>query len=149
MNLDYHGSWAHLWGHWQWWSWAVRAVALPMPPSVPQLLLNTPMMSCPPPDPPPHPPACPSGLWRGRQHSWAQHFNLNTGTRANSYTSQLGLGDISHAIITRILSVKPVSWLAVNLHHLLSNGAAVNTQSRSSLTSYAISRPLSQMNRLQ
>ncbi len=38
----------------------------------------------------------------------------------------------------RITSVKPVPWLAVNLHHLFSNGAAFNTQSRRSLTSYAI-----------
>ncbi len=37
----------------------------------------------------------------------------------------------------RISSVKPAPWLALNLHHLLSDGAAVNTQSRSSLTSYA------------
>ncbi len=49
----------------------------------------------------------------------------------------LGLGDILHAIVMRISSVKPVSWLAVNLHHLFSNGAAFNTQSRSSQTSYA------------
>ncbi len=38
----------------------------------------------------------------------------------------------------RISSVKPVPWLPVNLHHLVSDGVAVNTQSRSSLTSYAI-----------
>ncbi len=49
----------------------------------------------------------------------------------------LGLGDILHAICMRISSVKPVPWLAVNLHHLFSNGAAFNTQSRSSQTSYA------------
>ncbi len=49
----------------------------------------------------------------------------------------------------RISSVKPVPWLAVNLHHLFSNGAAFNTRSRSSLTSDAISRSLSQMNRLR
>ncbi len=55
----------------------------------------------------------------------------------------LGLGDISHAILMCISSVKPVPWLAVNLHHLLSDGAAFNTQSRSSLTSYTISRSLS------
>ncbi len=60
----------------------------------------------------------------------------------------VGLGDISDTMIMRILSVKPVPWLAVNLHHLLSNGAAFNTQSRRSLTSYAILRSLSQMNRL-
>ncbi len=35
----------------------------------------------------------------------------------------LGLGDISHAICMRISSVKPVPWLAVNLHQLFSNGA--------------------------
>ncbi len=39
----------------------------------------------------------------------------------------------------RISSLKPVPWLAVNLHHLFSNGAAFNTQSCRSLTSYAIS----------
>ncbi len=61
----------------------------------------------------------------------------------------VGLGDISHAICMRISSVKPVPWLAVNLHHLFSNGAAFNTQSRSSLTSYAISRSLSQLNHLR
>ncbi len=37
-----------------------------------------------------------------------------------------------------ILSVKTVLWLAVNLHHLFSDGAAINMQSRSSLTSYTI-----------
>ncbi len=42
-----------------------------------------------------------------------------------------------------ISSVKTVLWLAVNLHHLFSNGVAFNTQSRRSLTSYAISRSLS------
>ncbi len=52
----------------------------------------------------------------------------------------VGLDDISHAICMRISSLKPVPWLAVNLHHLFSNGAAFNTQSRKSLTSYAISR---------
>ncbi len=50
---------------------------------------------------------------------------------------KLGLGDILHAIVMRISSVKPVPWLALNLHHLFSNGAAFNTQSRSSQTSYA------------
>ncbi len=35
---------------------------------------------------------------------------------------------------------KAVPWLALNLHHLFSNGAAFNTQSRRSLTSYTISR---------
>ncbi len=61
----------------------------------------------------------------------------------------LGLGDISHAICMRISSVKPVPWLAVNLHHPFSNGAAFNTQSRRSLTSYAISCSELQMNRLR
>ncbi len=59
----------------------------------------------------------------------------------------LGLGHISNDMIMRISSVKPVPWLALNLHHLFSNRAAVNTQSRRSLTSYAISRSLSKMNR--
>ncbi len=36
------------------------------------------------------------------------------------------------------MSVKMFLWLALNLHQLFSNGAAFNTQSRSSLTSYAI-----------
>ncbi len=48
----------------------------------------------------------------------------------------------------RFSSVKPVLWLLINLHHLFSNGAAVNAQSRSSLTSYAISCSISQMNRI-
>ncbi len=49
----------------------------------------------------------------------------------------LGMGDILHAICMRISSVKPVPWLALNLHHLFSNGAVFNTRSRSSQTSYA------------
>ncbi len=61
-------------------------------------------------------------------------------TRVYICMYMLGLGDIAHAILMRISSVKPVPWLAVNLHHLFSNGAAFNTQSRRSLTSYAISR---------
>ncbi len=44
----------------------------------------------------------------------------------------VGLGDILHEIVMRISSVKPVPWLAVNLHHLFSNGAACSSQ-----TSYA------------
>ncbi len=56
---------------------------------------------------------------------------------------KLGLHDILHAIVMRISSVKTVLWLAVNFLQLFSNGAAFNTQSRSSLTSYAISRSLS------
>ncbi len=54
---------------------------------------------------------------------------------------QVGLHVILHAIVMRISSVKPVLWLVLNLHHLFSkpvDGAAVNTQSRRSLTSYAI-----------
>ncbi len=49
----------------------------------------------------------------------------------------------------RISSVKPAPWLAVNLHHLFSDAAAFNTQSRRSLISDAISLSLSQMNRLR
>ncbi len=45
----------------------------------------------------------------------------------------------------RISSVKLVPWLAVNLHHVLSKGAAFNTQSCSSLTSYVISRSISKV----
>ncbi len=48
------------------------------------------------------------------------------------------LHDILHVIVMCISSVKTVLWLAVNLHHLFSNGAAFNTQSCSSLTSYTI-----------
>ncbi len=33
-----------------------------------------------------------------------------------------------------VSTLKPVSWLAVNLHQLFSDGAAVNTQSRSLVT---------------
>ncbi len=50
----------------------------------------------------------------------------------------LGLRDIMHAIVMRISSVKLVLWLVVNLNHLFSDGAAFNTQSRSSPTIYAI-----------
>ncbi len=39
----------------------------------------------------------------------------------------------------RILQVKPVLWLIVNLHHVLSDGVEFTTQSRSSLASYGIS----------
>ncbi len=67
--------------------------------------------------------------------------------KCSKVLGQLGLGDISNAMIMCISSVKPVPWLAVNLHHLLSNGAAFNTPSRRSLTSYAISLSISQMNR--
>ncbi len=51
----------------------------------------------------------------------------------------VGLGDITHAIVIRNSSVKPVLCLSANLHHLHSDGAAFNTQSCSSLTSYTIS----------
>ncbi len=54
-----------------------------------------------------------------------------------SFKFKVGMGDILHAICMRISSVKPVPWLALNLHHLFSNGAVFNTQSRSSQTSYA------------
>ncbi len=50
------------------------------------------------------------------------------------------LHDKSHVIVMRISSVKPLLWLVVNLPHVLSDGAAFNTQSRSSLTSYSILR---------
>ncbi len=53
---------------------------------------------------------------------------------------KLGLHNKSHVIVMRILSVKPVLWLVVNLHHVLSDGAACNTQSRRSLTSYVYNR---------
>ncbi len=78
---------------------------------------------------------------------WKWKFKMEGQIQHIALWDTVGLGDISHAIVMRISSVKPVPWLAVNLHHLFSNGAAFNTQSRSSLTSYAISRSESQMNR--
>ncbi len=54
-----------------------------------------------------------------------------------SFCLFVGMGDILHAICMRISSVKPVPWLALNLHHLFSDGAVFNTRSRSSQTSYA------------
>ncbi len=60
-------------------------------------------------------------------------------------TWTVGLDDISNTIVICISSVKPVPWLAVNLHHVLSKGGAFNTQSRSSLTSYVISRSISKV----
>ncbi len=65
-------------------------------------------------------------------------FSSVTATKSESVWCLVGLHDILHAIVMRISTVKTVLWLAVNLHHLFSNGAAFNTQSRSSLTSYAI-----------
>ncbi len=50
----------------------------------------------------------------------------------------IAIANILHAIVMRISSIKTLMWLAVNLHQLFSNGDAFNTQSRSSLTSYAI-----------
>ncbi len=44
----------------------------------------------------------------------------------------------------RVSSVKPVLWWSINLHYLFSNGVVFNTQSRSSRTSYEISRSKSQ-----
>ncbi len=82
--------------------------------------------------------------WRLEEMSgYTRHHSVsltecNLCVRRRKLTAVVGLGDISHAICMRISSVKPVSWLAVN--HLFSNGAAFNTQSRKSLTSYAISR---------
>ncbi len=61
------------------------------------------------------------------------YFNVNA-----KRCIKLGLRDILHAIVMCISSVKPVLWFVINLHQLFSNGAAFNTQSRRSLTSYAI-----------
>jgi len=75
---------------------------------------------------------------------YVEHWKIvNIDLFRRRYGLQLGLHDILHAIVMRISSVKAVLWLAVNLLQLFSNGAAFNTQSRSSLTSYAISRSLS------
>ncbi len=43
---------------------------------------------------------------------------------------KLGLHEKLLVIIQCISSVKPVLWLVVNLHHVLSDGAAFNTHSR-------------------
>ncbi len=92
-------------------------------------------------------------IWNGMvfdiQCEMQQDWNLTMQTRESKSLdilmwSRLGLHDILHAIVMHISSVKPVPWLALNLHHLFSNGAAFNTQSRRSLTSYAISRSISQ-----
>ncbi len=119
-----------------------------------------------------------SGVWRRRQRltegvseawCWRNFSSANGGVSQSDRLMQIpnpvhatpekyvigccnydvGLGHISNDMIMRISSVKPVPWLAVNFHHLFSNGAAVNTQSRRSLTSYAISSSLSQINRLR
>ncbi len=75
--------------------------------------------------------------FEGNSHSFPPHSII-----LHSWMSitNFGLHDILHAIVVRISSVKTVLSLAVNLHHLLSDGAAFNTQSCRSLTSYAISR---------
>lgn len=107
MTRDY--SWAHLWGRWRWWSWAVQAVALSMPPSFPLLLLNIRTTSCPPPVPPPHPPACPSGLWGQNQHIFSlKHTLLNrhehqfhipvlTSHPGNNCTSSCQIGSVEQS----------------------------------------------------
>ncbi len=46
----------------------------------------------------------------------------------NWFTFNVGPHEKSHVIVKRILSVKPVLWLVVNLHHVLSDEAAFNTQ---------------------
>ncbi len=67
-------------------------------------------------------------------------LNLNSYMLLLFLTPHLvGLHDISHAIVMRISSVKLVIWLVIKLCHVHSDGA-FNTQSRSSLSSYAISR---------
>ncbi len=73
----------------------------------------------------------------------ATFLQICSDREANSSILNVGLGDISHVIIMCISSVKPVPWLVVNLHHLLLNGAAINTQSQRPLTSYVISCSLS------
>ncbi len=67
--------------------------------------------------------------------SFASHLLKVT---ARLFCCQVGLHDILHATVMRISSVKMVLWLAKNLHQLFSNDTPFNTQSRSSLTSYAI-----------
>ncbi len=71
----------------------------------------------------------------------ASIYNKGNIKREFKSGATVGLHDILHVIVMCISSVKPVLWLVLNLHHMLSNpvdGAEVNTQSRSSLTSYAI-----------
>ncbi len=60
-----------------------------------------------------------------------------------SFCLFVGMGDILHAICMRISSVKPVPWLALNLHHLFSDGAVFNTQSRSHWQATHISTDIS------
>ncbi len=48
-------------------------------------------------------------------------MNVSTVTSGQFNASLLGLHDILHAIVMRISSVKPVQWLAVNLHPWLSH----------------------------
>ncbi len=45
------------------------------------------------------------------------------------HTHKISIKLIFLNMIMRILSVNPVLWLVVNLHHVLSDGAAFNTQS--------------------
>ncbi len=67
-----------------------------------------------------------------------QIFHLKEVNQVHTGSAEfyIGLHDILHAIVMRISSVKTVLWLAVNLHHLFSNGAAFNTQSRRSHAKY-------------
>ncbi len=62
------------------------------------------------------------------QMLWVSNFFLK---KLSKCALNSGLHYILHAIVMRISSVKPVLWFVINLHHLFSNGAAFNTQSRS------------------
>ncbi len=85
--------------------------------------------------------------WKFIHFQWTKTWPVNSGKLYLVWSIRkclfndvlwLGLHDILHAIVMHISSVKTVLWLAVNIHHLFSNGAAFNTQSRRSLISYAI-----------
>ncbi len=100
-----------------------------------------------------HPSTHPSTYLFIHLQYWSSIYLSTTSSHSSIYnicpSFILGLGHISNDMIMRISSVKPVPWLVVNLHHLFSNRAAVNTQSRRSLTSYAISSSLSKAIHLQ
>ncbi len=64
------------------------------------------------------------------------------------YTAQYTAYRVLHRYSFSSKLVGLCNYCALNRHHLRSDGAAVNTQSRSSLTSHAISRSLSQVNRI-
>ncbi len=74
---------------------------------------------------------------------WFHHLLSNGCSAVNGCRQKVGLHNILHAIVMQYLFSENGSVISVNFLQLFSNGAAFNTQGRSSLTSYAISRSLS------